>query len=110
MFKKAVILNSVYYKFKYMFILNITMSFKTITIKGEVYKSLAKAKKRDESFSELFGRLLSERRPNLKAFYGAWTLGAGEAEKIEKELAKDRARMEKEFEERVARVAHESSR
>ena len=35
---------------------------KTITIRDEVYKKLLTVKKKDESFSELFERLVEERK------------------------------------------------
>jgi predicted CopG family antitoxin len=44
--------------FKRMFTLSITM-VKTITIRDEVYRRLLTAKSKDESFSELFERLLA---------------------------------------------------
>lgn len=36
---------------------------KTITIREEIYTALAKVKKEDESFSELFDRLLKSANP-----------------------------------------------
>lgn len=36
---------------------------KTITIRDEVYKKLSRIKKKDESFSELFERLVENRNP-----------------------------------------------
>jgi predicted CopG family antitoxin len=36
---------------------------KTITIREEIYMALAKVKKEDESFSELFDRLLKSANP-----------------------------------------------
>lgn len=46
--------------FNYMFKHNNTALVKTITIRDEVYKKLASAKLKDESFSKLFERLLAE--------------------------------------------------
>jgi predicted CopG family antitoxin len=46
--------------FKYMFKHRYIALVKTITIRDEVYRKLASVKLKDESFSELFERLLSE--------------------------------------------------
>jgi Uncharacterized ACR, COG1753. len=48
--------------FKYMFKHDINMA-KTITIREKVYNNLVKAKKNEESFSELFERLLKTATP-----------------------------------------------
>ncbi len=48
--------------FKYMFKHDINMA-KTITIREKVYNNLVKAKKNEESFSELFERLLKTVTP-----------------------------------------------
>mgnify|MGYP001575391762 CR=1 FL=1 len=83
--------------------INIIMSFKTITIKKDVYRELVKVKGSDESFSSLFNRMLSERHPNLKEFYGAWETSK-EIEKREDEAMKRfRMDMEESF-----RKRHES--
>jgi len=76
------------------------MAFKTITIKQETYKDLIKVKISHESFSALFKRLLQERRPNLKDFYGAWKLEKGEAEKMESALKGERNRLEESWKKR----------
>lgn len=46
--------------FNYMFKHSYAALVKTITIRDDVYRKLAIAKLKDESFSELFERLLSE--------------------------------------------------
>lgn len=79
------------------------MAFKTITIKKTVYRNLAKVKKSQESFSELFTRLLREKHPHLKEFYGAWKLEKGEEKKIAAELKKFRKEFERSF------AAHEGA-
>ncbi|MBI4152980.1 hypothetical protein HY497_00520 [Candidatus Woesearchaeota archaeon] len=80
------------------------MAFKTITIKKGVYSDLARAKQRQESFSTFFSRLLRERHPSIKEFYGAWELKKGE----EKEMAAAMKKFRAEFEESFKRH-HESS-
>ncbi len=79
------------------------MAFKTITIKRKVYKELTKAKRPNESFSELFERMLREKRPNLMEFYGAWKLERGEAERIEAALKKERMHFEESWSRRLER-------
>lgn len=77
------------------------MPFKTITIKRDVYRELTKTKKNDESFSELFTRMLRDKRPNLKEFYGAWKLEKGEEKKIEIALERERLRFEENWKNRL---------
>lgn len=85
--------------------INIIMSFKTITIKKSVYRDIIKVKGTHESFSSFFNRILSERHPNLKEFYGAWESDK-ETEKRENEAMKRfRMDMEDSF-----RKRHESLR
>lgn len=81
------------------------MAFKTITIKKEVYSDLIRAKSRNESFSQLFRRMLREKHPNLQDFYGAWELEKGEYNKITLAMKKFRKEMEEDFKKR-----HESFR
>jgi len=59
------------------------MPFKTITIKHKVYKELSKAKLEDESFSDMFERMLHEKKPDLMEFAGAWKMGKDEEKDLE---------------------------
>jgi predicted CopG family antitoxin len=47
------------------------MGVKTISVNDEVYRTLKKVKKDDESFSELIERLLSTGGVSLKDYFGA---------------------------------------
>ena len=47
------------------------MSTKTISIREDVYALLSKAKRDDESFSEVIERLLSSQRVDLSSYFGA---------------------------------------
>jgi predicted CopG family antitoxin len=64
---------------------------KTITIRDEVYKKLLSAKKKDESFSELFERLAKDRDSveTLKRIRG--TVEFREKEKLLAEINAKRA-------------------
>ncbi|MBI4145892.1 hypothetical protein HY489_00985 [Candidatus Woesearchaeota archaeon] len=79
------------------------MTFKTITIKKGVFTNLLKVKQKSESFSDLFARLLKDKRPDLQEFYGAWEVSKAEEKKVHEGLKKFR----REFEESFRR--HESS-
>ena len=46
------------------------MGVKTISVNDEVYQTLKKVKKDDESFSELIERLLSTSGVSLKDYFG----------------------------------------
>ena len=46
------------------------MAVKTLTIMEDIYSDLVKAKKEDESFSQLFRRLLKENRTSVDEFFG----------------------------------------
>jgi predicted CopG family antitoxin len=46
------------------------MGVKTISVNDEVYRTLKKVKKADESFSELIERLLSTSGVSLKNYFG----------------------------------------
>ena len=46
------------------------MVFKTITIREDIYKKLLVVKRKDESFSDLFERLVSESVGTLKDLRG----------------------------------------
>ncbi len=47
------------------------MGVKTISVNDEVYRTLKKVKRDDESFSDLIGRLLSSSGVSLKDYFGA---------------------------------------
>jgi predicted CopG family antitoxin len=47
------------------------MSTKTISIREDVYSLLSRAKREDESFSEVIERLLSSQRTDLSSYFGA---------------------------------------
>lgn len=57
------------------------MTSKNISITEDVYNKLLKIKKEDESFSELFLRLLKIQKVKLDNCFGAWNLS--EEEKID---------------------------
>jgi len=57
------------------------MTSKNISITEDVYKKLIKIKKKDESFSELFLRLLKIQKVHMEKSFGAWKLS--EREKVE---------------------------
>jgi len=57
------------------------MTSKNISITEDVYNKLLKIKKEDESFSELFLRLLKIQKVKLENCFGAWNLS--EEEKID---------------------------
>ncbi len=50
------------------------MTSKNISITEEVYQKLMKIKRENESFSELFLRLLKIQKINIKRTFGAWNL------------------------------------
>jgi len=68
---------------------------KTLTIRDEVYTKLVAVKGKDESFSELFERLVEDRSPAeiLKALRGRIELGRDEKRKLLAEV--DRRREER---------------
>lgn len=60
----------------------IHMTSKNISITEEVYNKLLKIKKEDESFSELFLRLLKIQKDKLESSFGAWNLSEKEKKEI----------------------------
>ena len=60
----------------------IHMTSKNISITEEVYNKLLKIKKEDESFSELFLRLLKIQKVKLEKCFGAWNLSEEEKKEI----------------------------
>ncbi len=78
------------------------MKFKTLTIKKEVYEELLKIKRKNESFSELFMRLIKKEKPDIEKFFGAWSdLSDEEFKKVMKSIARFRKEMERGFEKRL---------
>lgn len=82
------------------------MSFKTITIKEAVYKELLLAKGKEESFSELLGKLVKEKKKksDLSKFYGAWKISDTEWKKIEATLIKRKKGADKNYRGRLERI------
>ncbi len=68
---------------------------KTITIKTQVYKDLVKVKKEEESFSDLFERLIKSATPIdiLRKMRGSVTFKPGEKKKMLAEIRAKRAEM-----------------
>ncbi len=65
----------------------IHMTSKNISITEEVYKKLMKIKRENESFSELFLRLLKIQKTNMKRTFGAWNLSKEEESEIWKDIS-----------------------
>ena len=58
------------------------MASKNISITEEVYNKLMKIKQENESFSELFLRLLRVQKINFEKSFGAWNLNEKESKEI----------------------------
>lgn len=58
------------------------MTSKNISITEDVYKKLMKIKRENESFSELFIRLLKIQKNNMEKSFGAWNLSEKEKSEI----------------------------
>ncbi len=58
------------------------MTSKNISIREDVYNKLIKIKRENESFSDLFLRLLKTQKMNLKKSFGAWQLTEKEKQEI----------------------------
>ena len=58
------------------------MTSKNISITEDVYNKLLKVKRDDESFSELFIRLLKIQKVKLENCFGAWALSEEEKKDI----------------------------
>jgi predicted CopG family antitoxin len=58
--------------------MHMNMPSKNVAVQRQVYDALAREKRRGESFTELFGRLLNQ-RGTLEEVRGAWGTG-GRAE------------------------------
>jgi len=60
----------------------IHMTSKNISITKDVYNKLLKIKREDESFSELFLRLLKIQKVKLENCFGGWNLSEKEKKSI----------------------------
>ena len=65
----------------------IHMTSKNISITEDVYKKLIKIKRKGESFSELFLRLLKIQKVQMEKSFGAWKLSEREKVEIWNEIA-----------------------
>ena len=82
------------------------MTFKTITIKSSVYKELSRSKRPDESFSELFTRLVrNKKKPDLMEFYGAWKSTGEEKKAVDDAISAHRARADQDWKRRMSRMS-----
>jgi predicted CopG family antitoxin len=63
------------------------MTSKNISITEDVYNKLLKIKRDDESFSELFLRLLKIQKITLEKSFGAWDLSQEEEKEIWSEIS-----------------------
>jgi predicted CopG family antitoxin len=62
--------------------IGIHMASKNISITEDVYNKLIRAKKENESFSELFLRLLNIQRTAMNNTFGTWNLDENEISEI----------------------------
>ncbi|MHA1343356.1 MAG: antitoxin VapB family protein [Promethearchaeota archaeon] len=65
----------------------IHMASKNISITKDVYDKLMKIKRENESFSELFLRLLKIQKNTIEKSFGAWNLSDEERNKIWYEIS-----------------------
>jgi predicted CopG family antitoxin len=68
------------------------MTSKNISITEDVYKKLLKIKRDNESFSELFLRLLKIQKNTLDKSFGTWNLSEAEKKEIWEDLSSRYAR------------------
>jgi len=68
------------------------MTSKNISITEDVYNKLLKIKRNNESFSELFLRLLKIQKSTLEKSFGAWNLSEAEKKEIWASLSMRNAR------------------
>jgi len=68
------------------------MASKNISITEEVYEKLVKIKREDESFSELFLRLLNSQKASLEEAFGTWDLTEEEKREIWDPITKRKGR------------------
>ena len=79
------------------------MPFKTITIKKSTFDKLKRAKRKDESFSELFDRTFA--KPDLMTGYGLLKDSPLSTKELLDAMKKSRRDAEKNNEERMRRVS-----
>ena len=65
----------------------IHMTSKNISITEDIYKKLMKIKGENESFSELFLRLLRIQKNNMEKTFGAWNLSKKEKSEIWEDIS-----------------------
>jgi len=70
----------------------IHMTSKNISITKDVYNKLLKIKRENESFSELFLRLLNIQKNTLEKSFGAWDLSDTEKKEVWGDLSTRNAR------------------
>lgn len=63
---------------------------KLISLTDDAYKSLARAKLSDESFSKVVKRLTSKTKGSLLDFAGKWPGGSNEAKSVFDKILKER--------------------
>ena len=68
------------------------MTSKNISITKDVYNKLLKIKRENESFSELFLRLLNIQKITLEKSFGAWDLSDTEKKEVWGDLSTRNAR------------------
>lgn len=66
----------------------IHMASKNISITEDVYNKLLKIKRKDESFSELFLRLLKIQNVRFEECFGAWNFSKEEEKEIWTDITK----------------------
>ena len=68
------------------------MASKTISITEEIYNRLVKLKDENESFSQLFKRMIEVYHQNLKDCYGAWKISDEDYSTIWEDLTNRKGR------------------
>ena len=68
------------------------MTSKTISITEEIYNRLKKLKDENESFSQLFHRMLEVYQHNLKDCFGAWEISDDDYATIWKDITQRKGR------------------
>lgn len=76
------------------------MVVKTITITEEAYEKVKGLKKEDESFSQLFIRIVNGQKINIRDFLGVMKLSEKEAKEWKEELQENKERSKKLSEEK----------
>ena len=85
------------------------MATKTITVTEDAYENMKRMKRGDESFSDLFMRLSSEKKSTGRSIYGILKNSGADAEKLLKASREIRERANKEAEERKRVFARQFS-